>query len=179
MSIYVILSLIILCLAIGGFAIGYYFMRLTFYPKVFSHEKIYNDEIERRIVAKDNYDLLEKETVWIDTGKAYKLKGYWIPTESAYKTVIIVHGYTNNIKGTIRYKSIFNEKGFNILIYDQRYHGESGGNNCTFGYHEKNDLVKVLGRGELKAKVTIKVHGASGSALKAIEAAGGSIEIIK
>ncbi|MFT5600360.1 MAG: large subunit ribosomal protein L15 [Flavobacteriales bacterium] len=47
------------------------------------------------------------------------------------------------------------------------------------GLASKNDLVKVLGRGELKAKVTFKVHGASGSALKAIEAAGGAIEIIK
>jgi large subunit ribosomal protein L15 len=47
------------------------------------------------------------------------------------------------------------------------------------GLASKNDLIKVLGRGELKAKVTFKVHGASGSATKAIEAAGGSIEIIK
>jgi len=47
------------------------------------------------------------------------------------------------------------------------------------GLASKNDLIKILGRGELKAKVTFKTHGASASALKAIEAAGGSVEIIK
>jgi large subunit ribosomal protein L15 len=37
----------------------------------------------------------------------------------------------------------------------------------------KNDLVKVLGRGELKAKVEVEVHKFSSSAVSAIEAAGG------
>ncbi|MCA5004272.1 50S ribosomal protein L15 [Sphingobacterium bovistauri] len=43
------------------------------------------------------------------------------------------------------------------------------------GLASKNDLVKVLGRGELKAKVEVKAHAFSASAQKAIEAAGGSI----
>ena len=37
----------------------------------------------------------------------------------------------------------------------------------------KNDLVKVLGRGELKAKLNITVHKFTASAKSAIEAAGG------
>jgi large subunit ribosomal protein L15 len=43
------------------------------------------------------------------------------------------------------------------------------------GLVSKNDLVKVLGRGELKAKLEVKAHAFSASAQKAIEAAGGSI----
>ncbi len=38
----------------------------------------------------------------------------------------------------------------------------------------KNDLVKVLGRGELKAKLTVSVHKFTATAKAAIEAAGGS-----
>lgn len=38
----------------------------------------------------------------------------------------------------------------------------------------KNDLVKILGRGELKAKLNITAHKFTSSALAAIEAAGGS-----
>ena len=41
------------------------------------------------------------------------------------------------------------------------------------GLAGKNDLVKILGRGELKAKVEVKVHAFSESAIKAIEAQGG------
>ncbi len=37
----------------------------------------------------------------------------------------------------------------------------------------KNDLVKVLGRGELKAKLKVSAHKFSASAKAAIEAAGG------
>jgi len=43
------------------------------------------------------------------------------------------------------------------------------------GLASKNDLVKILGRGELKAKVEVKAHAFSSTAQKAIEAAGGSI----
>lgn len=38
--------------------------------------------------------------------------------------------------------------------------------------------VRVLGRGEIKAKINIEVHGASKTAIEAIEKAGGSVKII-
>ncbi|MCB1257318.1 MAG: 50S ribosomal protein L15 [Microthrixaceae bacterium] len=44
------------------------------------------------------------------------------------------------------------------------------------GLVSKGALVKVLGRGELNRKVTVRVHGFSASAEAAITAAGGSIE---
>jgi large subunit ribosomal protein L15 len=40
------------------------------------------------------------------------------------------------------------------------------------------DGVRLLGRGELKAKLTIEVHGASKSAVEAVEKAGGTIKIL-
>lgn len=41
------------------------------------------------------------------------------------------------------------------------------------GLATKNELVKILGRGELKAKLEVRVHAFSESAIKAIEAQGG------
>lgn len=38
--------------------------------------------------------------------------------------------------------------------------------------------VKLLGNGELKAKLTVKVNKVSAAAKKAVEAAGGSVEVI-
>jgi large subunit ribosomal protein L15 len=46
------------------------------------------------------------------------------------------------------------------------------------GLVSKGALVKVLGRGELNRKVTIKVHGFSASAEAAVTSAGGTIEKI-
>src|SRR6476659_7023039 len=38
--------------------------------------------------------------------------------------------------------------------------------------------IRLLGRGELKAKLNIEVHGASKSAVAAVEKAGGSVKIL-
>jgi large subunit ribosomal protein L15 len=38
--------------------------------------------------------------------------------------------------------------------------------------------VRLLGRGELKAKLTIEVHGASKTAIAAVEKAGGTVKIL-
>jgi len=40
------------------------------------------------------------------------------------------------------------------------------------------DGVRLLGRGELKAKINIEVYGASKSAIAAVEKAGGSVKIL-
>jgi large subunit ribosomal protein L15 len=44
----------------------------------------------------------------------------------------------------------------------------------THGLVSKNDLVKILGSGELKAKLSVSVHAFSSSARTAIEQAGGA-----
>lgn len=43
----------------------------------------------------------------------------------------------------------------------------------------KKDKVKVLGRGELKSKVSVEAHAFSASATKAIENAGGTVTTVK
>ncbi len=43
----------------------------------------------------------------------------------------------------------------------------------------KTDKVKILGNGELKAKLVFKVNAVSEKAKTAIEGAGGSVEILK
>jgi len=43
------------------------------------------------------------------------------------------------------------------------------------GLAGKNDLIKILGRGELKAKLNVTAHKFSASAQSAIEAQGGTI----
>lgn len=48
----------------------------------------------------------------------------------------------------------------------------------SHGLVGKNDLVKVLGRGEIKAKLEVKAHAFSEKAKAAIEAQGGVASII-
>jgi len=46
------------------------------------------------------------------------------------------------------------------------------------GLAAKKDKVKILGRGELKTKLNVKVHAFSASAKAAIEAQGGTVEVV-
>lgn len=46
------------------------------------------------------------------------------------------------------------------------------------GVAKANDKIKVLGNGTLTSKVNIKVHAISASAKTAVEAAGGSVELV-
>src|SRR5690606_24679984 len=46
------------------------------------------------------------------------------------------------------------------------------------GLTGRTDLVKILGSGELKSKVTFKVNAVSAKAKEAIEAAGSTIELL-
>lgn len=47
------------------------------------------------------------------------------------------------------------------------------------GIASKSDKVKILGRGELKSKIDVKVHAFSATAKAAIEAQGGTATVIE
>ena len=49
----------------------------------------------------------------------------------------------------------------------------------TNGLISQTDRVKILANGELKAKLTFKVNAISEKAKSAIEAAGGSVEVVR
>ena len=48
----------------------------------------------------------------------------------------------------------------------------------VLGLSGKNEMVKILGRGELKAKLNVTAHKFTGTAKAAIEAAGGTAETL-
>ena len=49
---------------------------------------------------------------------------------------------------------------------------------CANGLASKNELVKVLGRGEISAAINLKVNAISEAAKKAIEEKGGTVELV-
>lgn len=48
----------------------------------------------------------------------------------------------------------------------------------THGIIKKSDRVKILGKGELSAGLTVSAHAASDAAKEAIEKAGGTVNIV-
>jgi len=59
-------------------------------------------------------------------------------------TVVFLHGLGANRAGAIPIAAHFTTRGFDVVAYDGRAHGDSGGDACTYGFYEKRDLARVI-----------------------------------
>jgi fermentation-respiration switch protein FrsA (DUF1100 family) len=121
-------------------AVGYYFSSQVLNIKVIPYDETLQSEITSGRVAEDLLDNLEKEEIYLDSPHGYKLHGYFIPLENSQKTVVIVHGVTVSLYHSLKYMELFRKRGYNVLIYNHRRHGLSGGTTTTYGFYEKDDL---------------------------------------
>jgi large subunit ribosomal protein L15 len=85
-------------------------------------------------------------------------------------------GFKNNNR--IEYK-VFNLGQIEALNEKYNFSEFNFENLYSNGLVSKTDKVKILGSGELKAKINFKVNAVSEKAKAAIEDAGGSIEVLK
>jgi alpha-beta hydrolase superfamily lysophospholipase len=63
---------------------------------------------------------------------------------SSRGTVVYLHGVADNRAGAAGVAAHFNSRGLDVVAYDSRAHGQSGGDTCTYGFFEKQDLRRVL-----------------------------------
>lgn len=77
----------------------------------------------------------------------------------------------------VEYK-VFNLGQIDHLVEKYKIADFSLENLYANGLISQNDKVKLLGNGEIKAKVTFRVNAVSEKAKSAIEAAGGSVELV-
>ena len=71
-----------------------------------------------------------------------KLKGWWFHARPARaRTVVYLHGVADNRGSSVGIADHFLARGFDVVAYDSRAHGESGGDACTYGFYEKQDLA--------------------------------------
>lgn len=85
---------------------------------------------------------LTKES-FIESRYGYNIKLYYFLSSESKKYVIMSHGHTHSHHGMLKYAKMMVDYGFNVIMYDQRYHGNSGGKNTTLGFYEKFDLYDI------------------------------------
>jgi len=59
-------------------------------------------------------------------------------------TVVYLHGIADNRGSAVGIVRRFAQRGFDVIAYDSRGHGDSGGSACTYGFFEKQDLRLVI-----------------------------------
>jgi uncharacterized protein len=58
--------------------------------------------------------------------------------------LVYLHGIADNRSSGLGVAQRFTPRGWDVLVYDARAHGASGGAACTYGFHEKRDLSAAL-----------------------------------
>lgn len=78
-------------------------------------------------------------------GHGISLEGWSCGAQAARRgTLLYLHGVADNRASSVGVIERFVRRGFDVIAYDSRAHGDSGGQACTYGYFEKQDLRRVL-----------------------------------
>lgn len=156
------LLIVALCIVFSGMLI-----KIT----TVTNDEIYKSECDLGRIDKRLYETLPSEEVWIESPFGYKLCGRFHAIEGSTKTVIIVHGVTSSLFGSIKYLNMFYKRGYNVLIYDHCRHGRSGGTATTYGFNEKYDLQAWVDwvQARFGRDAEIGIHGESMGAATALQ----------
>jgi len=78
-------------------------------------------------------------------GEGITLKGWRCRAVGDRRAALVyLHGVTDNRTSAAGVIERFGSRGFDVVAYDSRAHGESEGGACTYGWFEKQDLCRVL-----------------------------------
>jgi len=95
------------------------------------------------------------------------LKAWFTKTkkDTTGKTLILLHDVGQSKWNLISIAKYFDSLGYNLLLVDQRAHGLSTGKLCTYGYHEKYDVLAMVQY--LKKRPEVKKIGIVGFSMGA------------
>ncbi len=136
---------IVLCFAVGGFL---FFMAC-------GRGKEW-DWLDEEAVAKTAYGkynkLIQHGHAWLVSHNARDvhihsrdglvLRATWVPAENPRATIILAHGYHSCILTDFSFiYDRYHKAGLNLLLPDQRGHGQSQGKFISFGVKESRDFI--------------------------------------
>ncbi|WP_281862790.1 alpha/beta hydrolase [Planomicrobium okeanokoites] len=109
------------------------------------------------------YANVKKEERWIESENGYNVHAIFLEPHDTDHYVIICHGVTETKVNSFKYARMFEELGYNSVVYDHRRHGGSGGKTTSFGHYEKFDLKAVVDmlKEHVGPKLVFGIHGES------------------
>lgn len=138
---------------------------------------------KRRRVEGTPSDLgLRYEDVQFTTSDDVVLHGWYLESPGARGTLVLVHDFdgtrADKTHGLLDLQRDYLRRGFNVLAFDLRGRGESGGVRDYLGAQERNDLPAAVEYARSRAPMLpVVVHGFGlGGALAVVGVADGSFE---
>ena len=148
MKLFLILIIVIFTLLlIASILLGRYVISTIFNPEKQTFEDL----------RKQDSDFLEcfdaYENIWDRHEFSFErdganIKGEYIINPASQgerkKVIIICHGHIACRAADFKYAMTFYELGYNLVIFDERYFGESVADHCTLGDKERLDIAYII-----------------------------------
>jgi predicted alpha/beta-fold hydrolase len=139
------MSVLSIFICIGGFLLAYLPTQMS---------EAHTNEIVKLYFKDMGYSVSEFNTKWKSKLENYELtssKGHTIPVtyicaDGSYEnpTIVLVHWHEANHEAMYPIAEVFLEKGWNVVLYDQRAHGKNTAKIVTFGFFESQDLQQIV-----------------------------------
>ena len=112
-------------------------------------------------------DLAHEDLVLESAGA--RLVGWRFRAEGTRRGLVVyLHGLCDDRREAVGLARRYGPRGFDVVAFDSRAHGESGGSACTYGPLETKDLARIL---DTEAEGPVALIGGSLGAAVALQAA--------
>ncbi len=75
---------------------------------------------------------------------AVMLSGWWVPAPSSTRAIVLVHGRYQNRTAFLPLLQPLVDRGFNVVAFDLRGHGQSAPSSAFYGLREQHDVVAAV-----------------------------------
>lgn len=147
----VILTFIGVWILLPKFILSPYRMQVEHHPELFASGKVPEDFG------------LEKIDFDFQTTQGDTIDAWFIPAkgDSALCNLIVLHGIGACKELFLPAAQHFTSHQCNVVLFDLRAHGQSGGAYCTYGFYEKDDVRKITDKLEVLNGLPTGVYGTS------------------
>jgi uncharacterized protein len=87
---------------------------------------------------------LGAEEIQFQSGSGATIHGWFIKGKQGAGAVILMHGVRSNRLSMVDRARFLSHAGFSVLLFDFQAHGESSGDQITFGYLESRDAQAAV-----------------------------------
>lgn len=154
-------------LLLGGAALWYGIKHVLPYSAIKPYRvtpEILQTKFPQYLSAKDygitptHFSITTRDSILLDAWFVSTLN-----TDTAKGTIIVLHGIASCKEMMLHRISSYAKLGYNVVAYDSRANGISGGEFCTLGYYEKYDVSDCLNTIEQQFGThgPYGIHGAS------------------
>ena len=127
-----------------------------------------------------------EDVTFPSTGDGIQLSGWFLPAGGSDRVVLIVHGRNSSRTGDsgelVPHAAALVEHGYNVLAFDFRAHGESGGVRYTLGTAEQRDVLGAVAyleeRGYAPARMGFWAHSMGAATVLLTAAASPAVHTV-